>query len=169
MSECSIWIHKESSFSFHILALNSFQTFNAWDFLFTSKFFWFVLHNAKASFTSSGLRRLFDVWSEVKSNFLGTKSPRSTQRLWSITQVKLYNLTVSLLLSHLRKRTLNLIFNLPNAPSVTILARLFLWLKYRLSFGSIASPWGFNINVRSGKAPSPKIRGRISMSPVALH
>ena len=126
MSECCIWFHKESFFSFHILVVNAFQNFNAWDFLFTSKLLWFVLPNAKTCITSPGLRRLFDAWSEVKSNFLETKSPRSIQRLWSTTQTKLYNLRVSVLLSHLRKTTLSLIFNLPNAPSVTNLSRLFL-------------------------------------------
>ena len=127
MSECCIWIHKESYFSFHILAVHAFRTFNAWSFSFISKFFWFVLCNAKAYLTSSGLRRLFDAWSEVKSNFLGTKSPRSIQRLWSTTaQAKPHNFTVFLLFLHSRKKTLNLIFNLTNALFVTSLARLFL-------------------------------------------
>ena len=83
---------------------NAFRTFNAWDFLFTLKFFWFVLRNDKTSLTSCGLSRLFDVWSKVKPNFLGTKSPR----LWNKKFMKHnpghpYNLAVFLLLSHLRK------------------------------------------------------------------
>ena len=86
--------------------------------MFTAKFFWFVLRNAKTFLTSSELRHLFNAWCEVKSNFLGTKSPRSIQRLWSTTQAKPYNLTVSLLLSNLQKKTLNLIFYLLNVPSV---------------------------------------------------
>ena len=125
MSECCIWIHKESPASFHILAVNAYWTFSAWDFLFTSKFFWFVLWNAKAYLTSYGLRCLYDAWSEIKSNFLGTKSPRLIQWLWGTMQAKPYNLTDSSSLSHLRKRTLNLIFNVLNAPSVTSLACLF--------------------------------------------
>ena len=123
MNECYIWIHKEPFFSFLILAVNAV---NAWDFLFTSKFFWLVLPNAKTFITSPGLRRLFDAWSKVKSNFLRNKLSHLIQMLWSTTQAKPYKLRVSLLLSHLRERTLNLIFNLPNAPSVTSLARLFL-------------------------------------------
>ena len=159
-----VFEYKESFCSFHTLAVNAFRTFNAWDIWFTSKFFWFVLPNAKASITSPRLRRPYDAWSEEKSNFLGTKSLLSIQRLWNTTQAKPYNLRVSLLISHLQKRTLNLIFNLPNAPSVTGLARLLLQLKYRLSSGSIASPWGFNINVQSGKVPSRKIKAGILIS-----
>ena len=132
MSKCCIWIHKESFFSFHILAVNAFRIFNAWDFLFTSNFFWFVLPNAKTYITSPGLiKRLYDAWSETKSNFLGTKSLRSIQKLWSAAQDKPYNFRVFLLFSYLEKRTLNLI-NVLNAPSVTNLARLFLYLEYRL-------------------------------------
>ena len=164
MSKSCIWIRKEFSFSFHILAVKAFRTIYAWDFLFTSKFFWFVLCNAKVSLTSSGLRRLFDGGSEVKQNLLGTKSPPSIQWIWSTTQVKLYSLAVSLLLSYLRRRTLYLILNLLNVPSVTSLVWLFRQLKYCLSSGRIASPWGFNIKVHSGNSPPPKIRGFISTS-----
>ena len=148
---------KNLLFSFHIVAVNAFRTFNTWDFLFTSKFPWFVLRHAKASLTSSRLRSLFDAWSKLNQIF------------WELNhhvQYKVYE-------PH--RKPSHIIWQFPY---FTFTKKNF---EFNFQFSEcsfyncscanisiikisacIASPWGSNINVRSGKAPAHKIRGGIS-------
>ena len=71
MSECCIWIHKESSFSFHILAVNAFRTFNAWVFLFTSNTAQKMKFSIKNFFSKCNqIRRKLQIWSHLQKKSL---------------------------------------------------------------------------------------------------